>query len=522
VFRDAPVRVAVVRGSPVKSPLAGKLVFAALAIAVLSCGCGAASQKQPGLPFTDDFSSATCQWDTAKDPFVSAGCVRGGYRVLVRNPLVPQNIRRFVTTGVQSLRVEADAVQRAGTGSTLYGVSCWSARDKGYIFGVSPGGAWAIFKIDLKANPIQTSLAESPAAKAIPRTAKANRIRGECISSGQKATTLALYVNGKRIAEARDSHGHDPFKGYGFFVKTTKAGADARFDNFDARVLSKSEAAKLTQAGSENTSADASKIVFTSTRDGNYEIYVMNADGSEQTRLTRNPADDGFAAWSPDGKRMAFRSNRDGNYEIYVMNADGSDQARLTRNPAEDGSAAWSPDGKKIAFQSNRDGNYDIYVMNADGSDQTRLTRNQTVDALAAWSPDGTKIAFASNRDGPKGELYVMNADGSDQTRLTRNQAIDALPAWSPDGAKIVFGSNRDGNYEIYVMNADGSGQTRLTRNAAADNGATWSPDGKKIRFDSDRDGNLEVYVMNTDGSNETNLTQNSNGEDFDADSRPH
>jgi len=216
-------------------------------------------------------------------------------------------------------------------------------------------------------------------------------------------------------------------------------------------------------------------IAFTSDRDGNNEIYVMKADGSEQTRLTSNGGQDYFPAWSPDGTRIAFVSDRDGNNEIYVMKADGSGQTRLSNNPALDSYPAWSPDGTGIASVSNRDGNYEIYVMNADGSGQTRLTSNPASDLYPAWSPDGTRIAFVSDRDGNR-EIYVMNADGNGLTRLTRNPASDLYPAWSPDGTTITFVSDRNGNREIYVMNADGSRQTRLTNNPAMDLYPAWSP----------------------------------------------
>ena len=242
---------------------------------------------------------------------------------------------------------------------------------------------------------------------------------------------------------------------------------------------------------SPSWSPDGQRITFTSDRDGNDEIYVMAADGSNPTRLTQNDGFDGMPAWSPDGQRIAFTSDRDGNFEIYVMAADGSNPTRLTQNGDDDFGTAWSPDGQRIAFGSNGE----IYVMAADGSNPTRLTQNDGYNFSPAWSPDGQRIAFASDRDG-NFEIYVMAADGSNPTRLTQDSNRDSSPAWSPDGQRIAFVSWRDGNSGIYVMAADGSNPTRLTQDNGDDYTPAWSPDGQRIAFGSRRDGNSEIYVM--------------------------
>jgi len=225
------------------------------------------------------------------------------------------------------------------------------------------------------------------------------------------------------------------------------------------------------------------------------------------TNLTNNSGKDSYPAWSPDGRSIAFTSNRDGNDDIHVMNADGTGVTRLT-NSTFNYWSAWSPDGGRIAYGSSYGGgNYEIHVMNADGTGVTRLTNHSAGDTSPAWSPDGRRIAFTSSRDGNL-EIYVMNADGTGVTRLTNHSAEAGSPTWSPDGRRIAFVSERDGNDEIYVMNADGTGVTRLTNHSAEDGSPTWSSDGRRIAFDSNRDGNLEIYVMNVPASGATAASQ--------------
>lgn len=256
--------------------------------------------------------------------------------------------------------------------------------------------------------------------------------------------------------------------------------------------------------------APPEKIAFSSNRDGNDEIYVMNPDGSGQTRLTNDPGSDLHPSFTADESVITFSSTRDGNAEIYVMNADGTNASRLTNNAASDTQPSFSRDGLHIVFTSNRDGNNEIYIMNSDGTNQTRLTNNNLSDSDPSLSPSGTRVLFErvgadSNRD-----IYIIDITGANETRLTTAAGDDLSASFSNDGTRIAFASAQNGNNEIYVMNADGTNQTRLTNNSSSDIEPFFSPDGTHIAFQTDRDGNIEIYTMNADGTNPLRLTSNS------------
>jgi Tol biopolymer transport system component len=253
-------------------------------------------------------------------------------------------------------------------------------------------------------------------------------------------------------------------------------------------------------------SIPADEIVFASSRTGNGDIYAITpGQGAAPPRqLTTGNAVDAEPVWSPDRSKVAFTSTRDGNVEIYVMDA-GGDVTRLTSNSAVDTSPAWSPDGSKLAFASTRtNGRFDVYTMNPDGSGVQRLTINSAADTFPEWSPNGAKIAFSSARTG-NGDIYALNVATKAETRLTNSSGVDTGPAWH--GGQIAFSTNRHGllNFELYRRNdSPGGTEVRLTNDPRPDVTPAWSPDGTQLAFASNRDGgaNTEIYTINADGTN--------------------
>ena len=220
-------------------------------------------------------------------------------------------------------------------------------------------------------------------------------------------------------------------------------------------------------------SPDGKRIVFATSRDDpRGEIYVMNADGTGVTRLTYASGFDLSPVWSKDGKQIAFESSRDAvdpfdptGTDVYVMNADGTQVTRITDGPAYDGRPSWSADGKQIAFESARATatSFDVYVVSVADRQVTRVTYLDMSDGVQpSWSPGGKQITFAYN-----GQVAVVNADGTQLTQLTTG-APNVSPSWMDGGKKIVFTSFRE-NSEIYSMNANGTGVTRLTYNPLID-----------------------------------------------------
>ena len=258
------------------------------------------------------------------------------------------------------------------------------------------------------------------------------------------------------------------------------------------------------------------RIVFASNRDGNWDIYSMDAKGKNLLQLTDHPKSDEYPACSPDGRRIAFRSERDFKPDLYVMDRDGNNVIRLTNDNDFENRPSWSPDGTKIAFSAFRFlvGNSEIYVMDADGNDPINLTQHEMSDFLPSWSPDGSKIAFVAGPENVQPlplHIFVINADGKERRNLTddTNLTDSVSPSWSPDGKSIVFSSRPNiSESHIYVMTATGRRLKRLTKGKIFNWRPVYSPDGTKIAFESTRDGGWNIYVMDTDGGGAVNLTK--------------
>jgi len=274
-----------------------------------------------------------------------------------------------------------------------------------------------------------------------------------------------------------------------------------------------------TAASPTSIQSTGHRIVFTSERDGNPEIYLMNQDGSGITRLTDNAADDLLPYCSPDGSRIVFSSNREGTRQLYLMDTDGTDLSRLTDNELASGSAAWSPDGTKIAFSSGGNASpSNLYTIDPDGSNQRQVTDLDGYNFLSpTWSPDSRKLAAEGGKLGElietewgeagRMQIWTFNLDGSDPVELTQLEAYNGYPAWSPTGDNIIFDSTLEGWADVLSVNVTDKSVVNLTNDPRSNEFAAWSPDGSRIAFVADRDGNNEIYVMDADGGNPTRLT---------------
>jgi len=262
-------------------------------------------------------------------------------------------------------------------------------------------------------------------------------------------------------------------------------------------------------------------IVFTSDRTYNWDLFLIQADGTGTTQLTDFPGVDADPAWSADGRKIAFRSRRDGSSDIFVMHPDGSNPINLINDPEtsldDEFAPQWSPDGETLSIYTDRfpprgnclSGFHQVAMLVREaGNYQADLFETIAGEQYSStWSPDGRYLAFSSSCNQTGFQLYVYDIQTGETRRLTSESTSHTHPAWSHDGLYLAFAKYVEGNNEIFLLNLETRQQTQITVHPANDIMPTWSPDDTQIAFVSNREGNKDIYIMEADGSRLQNLT---------------
>jgi Periplasmic component of the Tol biopolymer transport system len=241
------------------------------------------------------------------------------------------------------------------------------------------------------------------------------------------------------------------------------------------------------------TAGTVHKIVFTSKRDGNSEIYTMNGDGSDLQRLTNTKTDELMPQWSPDAAKLLYLVKKGGKYEIWIMNSEGGGEVKAADDCAAGSQPSWSPDGSKIVYLAKYKSRNAIFSVSSNGGDPVRLTENNAEGSAPSWSPDGSKILYLQ-RLKDYTDIYTIKPDGTERSKLTDGRGTDMAPVWSPDGRKIAyiyfksaFVGYPDGI--IAVMNGDGTKPLDIIKASKMypdhefQDDFYWSPDGANFAY---------------------------------------
>lgn len=250
------------------------------------------------------------------------------------------------------------------------------------------------------------------------------------------------------------------------------------------------------------------KIAFVSNRDGNNELYMMDYDGYNQTRLTFNTYQDYMPAWSADGRRIAYTAYEGEKARLYILHPFEGRRELVFDRGAQAAAPSFSPDGKWLAFFSTEsESNSNIYVTDANGKNPRQVTFTKSIDTAPTWAPTSREIAFTSDRLGTP-QIFIMDREGSNIRRVSFGGTYHDGPAWAPTGDRIVYVSRVEAVFDLYVLDLRSNQIIKLTEGYSRNESPCWSPDGRHLIFSSNRNTNtVQIYSIDYDGRNLRRLT---------------
>jgi TolB protein len=237
------------------------------------------------------------------------------------------------------------------------------------------------------------------------------------------------------------------------------------------------------------------KIAFVSNATGTKEIYVMDYDGENRKRLTKDNTIAMYPDWFPNGNELVYTRYERRRQETRRVEVLSGRTERVTRFPGLNAFAAVSPRGDEIAMSLSRDGNPEIYRVRADGTDPRRLTYERSTESSPCWSPDGRRLAFVSDRSGSP-QIYIMGAGGGAAERVTYEGSYNTSPDWSPKGDLIAYTARIDGVYQICTVNVETKEVIRLTTGGGQKEDPSWAADGRHLAYSMRSGGKSDIYML--------------------------
>lgn len=289
-------------------------------------------------------------------------------------------------------------------------------------------------------------------------------------------------------------------------------GLDIARERFALPIFRISEETQLTSGPGDNFypawSPDGRRIAFVSIRSGNWDVWVMDNDGSAQQALTTDSGLDAAPAWSPGGGTIAYASrmlDHQNVTQLLLMDLSGALPKPASMDPnTKQLLSAWSPDGRELAFIAepmNEPAHWELQVIDIQTARTRTLVKDRVGFSSLSWHPDGGAIAFVRTASRQTREIWTITPGGADLQPILADQTNNGDPDWSPDGRMLAFSSDRSGHSEIWLLDFTTRRLQQVTTHRALARYPRWGPDGKAIAFTSNRSGRDQIWIMSIESS---------------------